>query len=171
MAGPAWPKRLTGRGWPRLDAAPGYPLALLNPARRVLTRHSGQRNLRGPCFRHRWLPARLEWTEAAIAVGPASECPSLHECDNPTAGLALRLQLPAGRAPKLWPASFEGCPCFDWHFKKQGGGESGGEIVLKDPTASFAETIFLCRTADVRKAVDFNEWVHAEIGWNVAGGY
>ena len=96
MAGPAWPKRLTGRGWPRLDAAPGYPLALLNPARRVLTRHSGQRNLRGPCFRHRWLPARLEWTEAAIAVGPASECPSLHECDNPTAGLALRLQLPAG---------------------------------------------------------------------------
>jgi len=95
----------------------------------------------------------------------------LHECDNPTAGLSLRLQLPAGRAPKLWPASFEGCPCFDWHFKRQGGGESGGEIVLKDPTASFAETIFLCRTADVRKAVDFNEWVHAEIGWNVAGGY
>ena len=67
----------------------------------------------------------------------------------------------------MWPACFEGCPSFDWHFK-QGGGESG-EIALKDPMDSFAETIFLCRTADVRKAVGMNEWTHAGIGWNSHG--
>jgi len=122
-------------------------------------------NLCGPCYRHRWLPARLEWTEAAESELGTPRCTE-HECNIPAAGFALRLQLPAGRAPKQWPEAFEGSQAFDWQFKHAGDG-GGGEIILQDPSDSFAETIFLCRTADARKALGMNEYTLLEIGWNV----
>ena len=124
-----------------------------------------------------WYPAYLEWTEAVPESknGPPPWDPYIVI---PTAGLKLRIQLPAGKVPPplgIW----DGCPCFDNTYKiddetyeiaehddTEIAEHDDTEIAVHDRATRFAETLWLCPPAHAQASVDANEQSFLEIGWN-----